>query len=152
MKKHCTLLTIAIFILFLNVTSFSQSNPRMENPDYAVTNFFDDFNASFRNNWEPFDNSLFSSSKTPNLLIWVDSTATIYQNSGDLNLTAIKDVGYTTKDWYGNPITANFISGQIRSKERFLYGVFECSATFGYKQGSFPAFWLFFDSICVDGY
>ena len=130
--------------IFWGFNAYSQNNPRMENPDYAVTVFYDDFdvNSNWRDNWNPSVNrdAPFSSPNFGNILIWVDSTATIRQNLGNLYLTALKYEGYTSTDWNGIQITADNISGEVRSKDRFLYGVFECNATFGYKHGSFPAF------------
>ncbi len=122
----------------------------MENPDYAVTVFYDDFEtgSNWRDNWIPGNNGAFISPNFGNILIWKDSTATINQSLGKLSLIARGYEGYTTTDWNGDPITADYISGSVKSKDRFLYGVFECNATFGYKHGSFPAFWLYFDSIC----
>lgn len=148
MKKSIFILIITS--IFLGFNAYSQSNPRMENPDYAVTVFYDDFEtgSNWRDKWIPVNNEALISPNFGNILIWKDSTATINQSLGKLSLIARGYEGYTTTDGNGNPITADYISGSVKSKDRFLYGVFECNATFGYKHGSFPAFWLYFDSIC----
>ncbi len=104
--------------------------------------------SNWRDKWIPGNHAAFSPSNYGNILIWVDSTATINQSLGKLSLIARGYEDYTTTDGNGDPITADYISGSVKSKDRFLYGVFECNATFGYKHGSFPAFWLHFDSIC----
>ncbi len=150
MKKSIFILIITG--IFLRFNAYSQNNPRMENPDYAVTVFDDDFEGNWRDNWKPSSGGYIS----PNfgvILIWVDSTATIHQdkNIGELYLTALESENYWGSSDNG-PITADNISGEVRSKDRFLYGVFECNATFGYKHGSFPAFWLFFDTVCEYDY
>lgn len=88
-------------------------------------------------------------STEPPILIWVDSSATVNQSSGNLNLNALYYNNYTTTDYDGNPISADYISGTVQSINDFDYGVFECSATFGYKPGSFPAFWLYNDTACA---
>jgi len=149
MKKSIFILIITS--IFFGFTAYSQNNPRMENPDYAVTVFDDDFDGG---NWR--DNWILSPGGygTPNLgviLIWVDSIATIQQDFGNLYLTGLKSENYSGTGDDG-PIIADYISGEVRSKDRFLYGVFECNATFGYKKGSFPAFWLFFDTVCEYDY
>jgi beta-glucanase (GH16 family) len=151
MKKSTFILIITS--IFLGFNAHSQNNPRMENPDYAMTVFDDSFNSNWRNNWNASSNhEVFSSPNFGNILIWVDSTATIHQNLGNLYLNALEYDGYTSTDWNGHQIMADNISGQVKSKDRFLYGVFECSATFGYKHGSFPAFWLHFDAPCEYDY
>lgn len=124
--------------------SFSQTNPRMENPNYAQTVFFDDFDSA------QLKSSVWNVSAhgQKDFYIWVDSVATVYQNSGNLNISMLRYPNYTTTDWNGNPITANFIAGQVETFERYSYGVYECNATFANQPGSFPAFWLMSGEPC----
>ena len=154
MKKSTLILLVTC--IFFGYNAYPQNNPRMENPDYTVTVFYDDFDGNWRDKWKPSPKQeLFGTDNFPNILIWVDSTATIHQNSGtpgDLYLTALGYEDYISTDYNGDPITADYISGQVKSKDRFLHGVFECNATFGYKHGSFPAFWLHYDTACVYDY
>lgn len=150
MKNKLFILVTCIICFVNNV--YSQNNPRLEDQEYSRTIFYDDFNGNWRDKWLPSNKELFKTNNFPNILIWLDSIATIHQNSGNLYLTGLEYDSYSTKTWDGKTITADNISGQVRSKKRFLYGVFECNATFGYKPGSFPAFWLFYDTACVYDY
>ena len=92
--------------------SFSQTNPRMENPNYAQTIFFDDFDSAQLNRsiWNVSAHGIKEGSEHKKLSIWVDSVATVNQNNGNLNLSMLYYPNYTTTDWDGNPITANFIA------------------------------------------
>lgn len=77
----------SICILLLVNGSFSQTYNRMENPNYAKTTFFEDFNSPLdRNIWNPSAHGIRDDSKhdAPNLFIWVDSDATVKvnQNTG----------------------------------------------------------------------
>ena len=69
-----------------------KTTPRMENSDYAVTVFYDDFDGNWRDKWNPSTKQeVFGTDNYPGILIWVDSTTTIHQdqNLGNLYLTAI---------------------------------------------------------------
>ncbi len=114
--KKSTLIVI-ITSIFCGYNAYSQNNPRMENPDYSKTVFYDDFEtgSNWRDNWNPSVNREppFSSPSFGSILIWVDSTATIHQSLGDLHLTALQCEGYTSTDYDGNQITADNISGEV---------------------------------------
>jgi len=120
---------------------YPQSNPRMGNPDYTMTVLNEDFNSLSSNRWEISHNSMYDS-----LLIWVPDIPTVNCTNGNLYLRMSRSSGYTTVNEAGQPITADFISGQVVSKNYFNYGIFECEATFAYNRGSFPAFWLYNDT------
>lgn len=49
MKNLTFLLTLIEILIFKNV--LPQTNPRMQNPDYAMTIFNENFEGNFRNNW-----------------------------------------------------------------------------------------------------
>ena len=58
--------------------------------------------------------------------------------------------GYTVTQYTGNVISANYISGEIRSLRPFQYGVFECKAKFASQLGAFPAFWCIAENDYMD--
>ena len=69
-----------IFIILLNcicwtTRSFSQTNPRMENPQYTKTIFYDDFNTTQldRSVWNVSAHGIREGSEHKKLFIWVDS-------------------------------------------------------------------------------
>jgi len=154
MKK---LLFAQLFVTISSLSLYSQTYLRTENPKYAQTIYFEDFNSNFnfRNNWTVSSHGL-GGSKTNKFYIWVDSTATVYVNeySSRLELSALYRPGYTTTMWTPqNPysiIIEDYISGQVQSIKDFSYGVFECNAKFNFKKGSFPAFWLYNDTMCFE--
>ena len=125
-------------------SSFSQTNPRLQNPNYVMTKLYDDFNTSQlnRNVWNVSAHAIREGSNNRKIFIWVDSVATVNQANGNLNLSMLRYPNYTTTDWEGNTLTANFIAGQIETYQYFTYGIFECNATFSNQPGTFPAFWL----------
>ncbi len=88
--------------------------------------------------------------KDHNLFKFVDSSATVNVNQAynQLELTMIKPSGGYNVVIDGETINVPIITGEISTIEDFSYGIFECSATFAYNKGSFPAFWLYNNSIC----
>jgi hypothetical protein len=116
----------------------------MENPQYTKTIFYDDFTATQLNRsvWNVSAHGIREGSNHKKISIWVDSIATVNQTNGNLNLSMLHYPNYTTTDWDSNPISANFIAGEVNTYTYFSYGVFECNATFANQPGSFPAFWL----------
>ena len=148
MKIIIILIVIFSQILLFSY-SYSQTNPRRENQNYMQTKLNEDFNTGTLNRdiWDPSTRGLFNVSNI-DILIWVDSVATVKvnQNTGSLDLSMLSSPNYTTTDrWGGQTITANFIAGQVRTYERYGYGIFECNATFACLRGSFPAFWIYSD-------
>jgi len=150
MKK---IISAIMCFLWLVSSSFSQSYNRMENPNYARTTFFEDFNNPTldRNVWIPTIKTIKNGSKNyaPNLFIFIDSIATINQTNGSLCLSMLNYPNYRSTDWNGNTITANFIAGEVNTSRYFSYGVFECDATFANGYGSFPAFWTHSQRPCI---
>lgn len=143
--KKIFLAILLLQILFVS-KSFSQSYPRMENPNYTYTKLYDDFTSGqlLRNIWTPSSHTLKEGSENIKLYIFVDSTATIGQSNGNLNLSMIYYPNYTTTAWPwdgGGIISANFIAGEVSSNQSYSYGIYECNATFSNIAGSFPAFW-----------
>lgn len=82
---------------------------------------------------------------------FVDSPATINVNQtyDRLELTMLKPTGGYDVIIEGETINIPIITGEIQSIEDFSYGIFECYATLAYNKGSFPAFWLYNDTICT---
>lgn len=118
----------------------------MENPNYMYTRLYDDFTSGqlLRNIWKPTSHTLKEGSNDIKLYIFVDSTATITQSNGNLNLSMLYYPNYTTTAWPwdgGGIIRANFIAGEVSSNQSYSYGIYECNATFSNIAGSFPAFW-----------
>ncbi|MDP2337733.1 MAG: hypothetical protein Q8N05_15070 [Bacteroidota bacterium] len=127
------------FFWLVNST-FSQSYNRMENPNYAITTFLEDFTSSQLDPiWTPSTHGTKDGSPNyaPNLFIFIDSIATINQTNGNLNLSMLSYPNYKGTDWEGHVISANFIAGEVTTNQYFSYGVFECNATFANGHGSF---------------
>ncbi len=126
--------------------SFSQENNRLSNPDYMWTSLYEEFDSSILNR-ETWRVSA-SESRENGLFIWADSSVTVNQKDGNLELSMVRHSGFKAVNWAGETISSNFIAGQIATKAYFSYGIFECNATFAHKNGSFPAFWLYNDYMC----
>lgn len=116
--KKIILLAFLMGIL-LNEYSYSQTNPRLENPNYVQTKLYDDFSAGQlnRNTWNVSAHSIREDKLDTELFIWVDSSATVNQTNGDLKLSMLNYNNYTTTDYSTPPniITANFIAGEVSS-------------------------------------
>ncbi len=149
-----TFFSSVIFILLFSTNSYSQNNPRLENTNYAQTKLFDDFNSLNRTTWKVHNGEYFIPPSKRNLLIWLDSIATVSvnQNSGNLALSMLQYPNYRMKNYLQETITANFISGQVTSLDSYTYGIFECSATFSDQLGAFPAFWTHSEMPCSSSF
>ena len=152
--KNIIFTVLVLTGLLFNQYSFSQSNPRMQNPIYVQTKFFDDFKSSQLNRsvWNVASHSIVKDKYQTNLFIWVDSIATVNQSNDSLNLSMLYYQNYRTTDWNNNPITANFIAGSLETFQTYSYGVYECKANFANQKGSFPAFWLMSKMPCSSSY
>ncbi len=125
MKKLISTILLMTGILF-NEYSFSQTNPRMQNPNYVQTKFFDDFKSPQLNRsiWNVAARELRKDKYDTNLFIWIDSVATVNQINDSLNLSMLYYPNYRTKDGNNNPITANFIAGSV---ETLTFSLRQCS-------------------------
>jgi beta-glucanase (GH16 family) len=134
-----------IFVFFIYSQSLVYSQPEYRfNESYTTTELFDDFTNNLNpNTW--FATTHLIKGLSGNPFIYVDSTVTINvdTNNSRLCLSMISSPNYTATDWDGNPITADYIVGEVNSEEFFSYGIFECNARFAHDFGSFPAFWLY---------
>lgn len=141
MKK----LNFLILILTIESSQFlyAQSYPRTENPNYMWTTLDEQFNTLSTTVWEISHNLMFDS-----LLIWVPGTPTVTYGGGKLYLSMHYTPDYNSTNEMGQPITADYIAGEVTTKKDFTYGIFECYANFAYDKGSFPAFWLYNDTAC----
>ncbi len=144
----------ALFILFTNILfvaeAYSQSYPRTMNPAYTQTKLFEDFSSGDlnRTTWQ-----VVSDFKKDNLYIFTDSSATVKQNNNNLELSMLRHPGYSATVWSPNGdtlISARFIAGEVMTIDDYSYGIFECNATFAPGRGSFPAFWLYNDTMCFE--
>lgn len=132
----------------LGSNAFSQNDQRMGNHVYTQTRLMENFESKQlnRNVW-----NVVSGAVKDDLYMFVDSLATVNQNSNQLDLSMIRHPGYSTEVWSPEgmkKVTVNFISGEIATIKDYSYGIFECNATLAYNKGSFPAFWLYSDARC----
>ncbi len=113
----------------------SQINSREFNEEYMYTVFKDDFNGDSikRNDWAP---GLIHRG----IGQLIDSSLTHSVSNGKLGLTMAYIPNYND--------SSNFVGGEFASKGTFLYGSFECKATFAKLWGSWPAFWSFHKQVC----
>ncbi|MFW6310581.1 MAG: glycoside hydrolase family 16 protein, partial [Prolixibacteraceae bacterium] len=130
--------------------SCGQIYSRLGNPKYTQTVFIEKFSSENLNRevWRASANI-----KKSNLFIFTDSIATVNTSERGLGLSMLRHPGFTTAVWtpQGDSIVeADFIGGEVISKADFSYGIFECNATLAYGEGSFPAFWLYNDTMCTE--
>lgn len=133
-------LTIAI-ILLVGGGIRSQTYDRHYHPDYMWTSFDENFSEPKLDSsiWEPaihFKRSLG---------FLVDSTITLNVTKGKLELKMQNVPNYLDSIWRTSGwehIRSNYIGGEVSTRKRFRYGVFECKAKYALKSGSWPAFWL----------
>ena len=153
MRFRCGFLFIILLVtetLFFSFDSSGQPHSRFGNPEYTQKVFYEDFSAASldREVWRVSANIIKS-----NLFIFADSTATIAQTERGLGLSMVSHPGYTTEIWTPEGVKtaeADFIAGEVMSEKDFSYGIFECNATLAYGRGSFPAFWLYNDTMCFE--
>ena len=147
--------SISLYLLFmLNVLPVIRARPqaysRQANPEYTQTRLMENF-TSARLNRAVWD--VVSGIKKDNLYIFTDNDSTVRQANGRLELSMHRSPGYTASTWSPDGdtiITAGFIAAEVISAEEYSYGIFECSATFAHGDGSFPAFWLYNDTMCIE--
>lgn len=139
------LIIILIFLAY-GFSLFSQINPRLMDDRYVQTIFFDDFSTFQLSNWSVEENWM----RDYTCNIWVNSSSTVSVSNGNLQLTMLHSPGYTVTQYTGKIISANYISGEIRSLRSFRYGVFECRAKFASQLGAFPSFWCISENDQMD--
>ncbi len=146
---HIKLLLFINSIIF-SLFSYSQSTDRRFNPNYMWTSLFETFEEEQldRDVWEVSKPGL----REKGLFMWADSLSTVNQKDGSLHLSMRRAPGHKAVVWTGDTITANFIAGQVKSRNYYSYGIYECNAYFAGQRGSFPAFWLYNDFMCDDTY
>ncbi len=134
MKLKIILLTI---LATLNINLFSQINPREYDENYMYNIFFDDFNGTDinRNEWKP-------ASIYRGIGQLIDSSLTYNVSNGKLGLTMAHVPNYNDR--------ANYVGQEFWTKKTFLYGTFECKASFANNIGSWPAFWSFHGPSCFN--
>lgn len=149
------MIQVKIFFLitvtsFVSLSSFSQDTDRRINPDYMWTSLDETFDGEELNRdiWEISSPVL----RENGLFMWSDSASVINQNNGSLNLSMRRAPGHQAVHWSGDTLTANFIAGQVQTRNYYSYGIYECNATFASQRGSFPAFWLYNDYMCDESY
>ena len=131
------ILFFAIFIS-LNVNLFSQINPRKYDENYMYTVFQDEFNGSDINRQDWRAGLIYRG-----IGQLIDSSLTYDVSNGKLELTMAHVPNYND--------SANYVGQEFLTNNSFLYGSFECKATFANEIGSWPAFWSFFNSSCQNG-
>jgi hypothetical protein len=146
---------ILFIILYLTLffypsNTYSQTYPRLENPYYMQTRLIENFDADEldREVWK-----IISNLKKDDLYIFADTLAAVNQSGGSLQLSMLSYPGFTSTTWTpdgDSTITADYIAAEVITHKAFSYGIFECSATFAYERGSFPAFWLYSEAMCFE--
>ena len=126
-----------LFLLFgiLFIPSFINAQllpkyPREMNTNYAYTKFSDSFSGTLldKRKWEVVKD--YGRGKC----VFVDSVGTTYSVNNGLNLSMIYHPGYCFDD---NGIKCpDYISAEIRSKEKFKYGIYEGRMKFATGKGS----------------
>ncbi len=130
---------ICTMTLLACINGYTQTNPRMTNENYMYTLLYDGFDGPTLN--EDIWNVEAGWKRKNAMNIWVNSSNTVSQSNGKLNLTMLASPGYTIIMWDGDTITADYISGEVTSDSTFLYGSYECSVKYANDLGSWPAFW-----------
>lgn len=130
-----------IAMTFLSDGLYSQSYDRRYHPEYMWTSFEEDFLGPTldRSIWEPTIHYQRA------LGFLVDSTITVKVNKGNLELKMQHVPDYIDSIWRTGgweTINSDYIGGEVNTKKKFRYGIFECKAKFALKSGSWPAFWL----------
>ncbi len=138
--------------IFFVCNAYSQSTSRFANQYYMQTKLAEDFSSEKLNRevWREMPDR-----KKDDLFIFTDNTATVRQIGSNLELSMLRQPGFTAKTWSPNGdtiITADFIAGEVMTVEDYSYGIFECNATFAAGKGSFPAFWLYNDTMCFESH
>ena len=139
-KMKSIALTITI-ILLVSAGIRSQMVYRHFDPDYMWTSFDENFSGPTldRNIWQP------ATRFKRSLGFLIDSTITVNVNKGQLELKMQYAPDYLDSIWRTSgwePIISSYVGGEVSTRKRFLYGVFECKAKYALKSGSWPAFWL----------
>jgi beta-glucanase (GH16 family) len=120
---------------------FSQTVDRRYNPQYVWTTFHDEFSgvALDRNVWAV------TTRFKRGLGFLIDSNQTINVRKGNLLLRMKRTPNYLDSIWNSKGwqhIRSDYVGGEVTTKRKFQYGVFECRARYAQKRGSWPAFWL----------
>lgn len=132
---------ISFIILITTSVLFSQTVDRRYNPRYTWTAFHDEFTGISldRKTW-----SVTTHFKR-GLGFLIDSTQTIRIRKGNLLLRMKRIPNYLDSIWNSKgwqQIRSDYVGGEVTSKRKFQYGIFECRAKFAHRRGSWPAFWL----------
>ena len=123
--KLKSLLFSIVFIL--NISLFAQINPREYDVNYMYTVFQDDFEGNDINRDEWKAEIIYRG-----IGQLIDSSLTYDVNNGKLELTMQYLPGYKG--------IADYVGQEFWTNRSFLYGSFECKATFANEHGSWPAF------------
>jgi hypothetical protein len=109
----------------------------MSNPNYVWTVLYDEFNGNQLSNlWSVSVGCKKDKYKTF-LYKFVNDGSTVNVSNGNLNLSLIQSQSAINC----NDSAVYIKAGEVESVGRYKYGIYECSATFSYKKGAFPAFW-----------
>ncbi|GAA4341741.1 hypothetical protein GCM10023149_54230 [Mucilaginibacter gynuensis] len=135
-KYGCAIAVLSIFAL--SQTGTAQKVATAINPKDNVV-FFDDFNGKNldRTKWNAEVTGMHVNNE---LQAYVDSSATIYVENGNLVLRPIASPNFKTNDGQ----TFNFISGRINTKNKFdfTYGTAEARIKVTDGAGLWPAWWM----------
>lgn len=137
--KGFVLTMISMVLLISGI--HSQTYDRHYDPKYMWTSIDENFSASTldRKVWKP------TTRFKRGLGFLIDSPQTIKVKKGNLELKMQSARGYLDSLWTPQGWKKEFpkyVGGEIVSKSKYRYGVFECRAKYALKSGSWPAFWL----------
>jgi beta-glucanase (GH16 family) len=137
--KAFALTIIGVVILCSGI--YSQTYNRHYNPAYMWTSLDENFSGS------DLDRSVWGTTTQfkRNIGFLIDSPKTIQIKSGNLELKMRSVHGYldslwTVQGWKHD--YPDYVGGEIVTKNKYRYGIFECRAKYALKSGSWPAFWL----------
>ena len=128
---------VFIILIVLNYNLYSQINPRMYNINYTYTVFDDQF----------YETSIDESKWRPGMghrgigkLIYSPLTHNVRYGKLELTMQYIPDYSEYS----------DFLGAEFSSDATFLYGIFECEASFANGVSSWPAFWAMHQLPCPD--
>lgn len=135
------ILLISLISLVTGSALYSQKVDRHYDPRYTWTTFHDEFSGVTLDRKEWSVTTRFKRG----LGFLIDSNQTINMRKGNLLLRMKRTPNYLDSIWNSKgwqQVRSDYVGGEITTKRKFQYGVFECRAKYAHKRGSWPAFWL----------
>lgn len=130
-----TKLYFLFLIVFISNGISSQVTHENFDDQCIYTKFFDDFDDQNLSNWQ-------AGEIIREIGQLIDSSLTHNVSNSKLGLTMVKIPNYND--------SIDFVGAEFWTNETFLYGVFECKASFANEIGSWPAFWSIHNGSCIN--